>query len=519
MFRNQSWALFAATVVCFGWLSHQAFAQSTSPAVFVTNNVGDSVTSFTLNNDGSLNYVGMTAAGDSPQTISLTPDGQFLAVANGTISSTVEELRIFYVNSDATLTQRLLTTTPDSPLDCQWVSNSILAVTETSLSGDNHVIMYEWDTTANSLVQVDIAYTGTFNTSLAVSLDRSLLFANNSLGIDSIFSFSFDAAGMLTQNDNQITDPIYPLGIAASPDGNFVYSAGGISGTGHEILAFAVDINGALSPIAGAQSPGQSPKVIDMTADGTILVAGHGTDSTVRSFLRDPLTGLISPTGFSFDVGSQGNLGDLQVMGNMMFVTDESASDDGVRGLYSFRLNADGSFTQLGPIVDTQGSRPEYIAAWPGLGPVLIGPETFRVTRGNQTGGGIAELMESDDLDLVIQRATSDIQARTEFEIKAISPTETPSTFEFTLESAVFARSTVAQTIYLFDYDADQFEQVDSRAAQQFSDQVVVVMPFGDLSRFVQPGTGCIEARIQYQSAAPRQQFSSNVDQAIWMIE
>jgi 6-phosphogluconolactonase (cycloisomerase 2 family) len=519
MFRIQSWEWLAATVVWIGLLTQPVFSQSGLPAVFVTNNVGDSVTSFTLNPDGSLNYVGMIAAGDSPQTISLTPDGQFLAVANGTMSMTVEELRIFYVNSDATLTLRLLTTTPDSPLDCQWVSNSILAVTETSLSGDNHVIMYEWDPTANTLVQVDIAFTGSFNTSLAVSFDRSLLFANNSLGTDSIYSFSFDAAGMLTQNDNQVTNPIYPLGIAASPDGNFVYSAGGISGTGHEILSFAVDANGALSPIAGAQSPGQSPKVIDMTDDGTILVAGHGTDSTVRSFLRDPLTGLIVPTGFSFDVGAQGNLGDLQVVGDMMFVTDESTSDDGVRGLYSFRINADGSFSQLGPIVDTQGSRPEYIAAWPGLGPVFVTPQTFTVTRGNLAGGGIAELSESDDFDLVIQRASADIQALTELEIKAISSTETPSQFAFTLEAAVFARSMVTQTIYLFDYNADGFEQVDSRAAQQFSDQVVTVMPSGDLSRFVQPGTGCIEARIQFQSTAPRQQFSSNIDQAVWMIE
>lgn len=518
MFRSHSWALLVATIVWSGLLN-QAHSQSALPAAFVTNNVGDSVTSFTLNNDGSLTYVGMIASGDSPQTISLTPDGKFLAVANGTISSTVEELRIFEVHSDATLSQRLLTTTPDSPLDCQWVSNSILAVTETSLSSDNHVIMYEWDATANTLVQVDIAFTGSFNTSLAVSFERSLLFANNSLGTDSVFSFTFDAGGMLTLNDNQITNPIYPLGIACSRDGNFVYGAGGISGTGHEILAFAVDAGGALSPIAGAQSPGQSPKVIDMTDDGTILVAGHGTDSTVRSFLRDPVTGLIVPTGFSFDVGDQGNLGDLQVMGDMMFVTDESTSDDGLRGLYSFRLNPDGSFTQLGPIVDTQGARPEYIAAWAGSGPLFIAPQTFTVTRGNQTGGGIPELIESDDLDLVIQRATSDIQARTELEIKAISPTETPTTFEFTLEAAVFARSTVTQTIYLFDYDADQYEQVDSRPAQQFSDQVVAVMPTGDLSRFVQPGTGCIEARIQFQSTAPRQQFSSNIDQTIWMVE
>src|SRR5688572_17419699 len=112
--------------------SSLAVAQSIQPAVFVTNNVGDSVTSFTVNPDGSLSRVAAFPAGDGPQTTSLSPDGRFLAVANGTIATTVEELRIFEVNPDATLALRLTTTVPDSPLDVQWTSNAHLDVTQTS---------------------------------------------------------------------------------------------------------------------------------------------------------------------------------------------------------------------------------------------------------------------------------------------------------------------------------------------------------------------------------------------------
>jgi hypothetical protein len=54
-------------------------------------------------------------------------------------------------------------------------------------------------------------------------------------------------------------------------------------------------------------------------------------------------------------------------MGDLMFVTDESTSSDGIRGVYSFRVNPDGSFTQLGPIIDAGQGLPEYIATWQGI--------------------------------------------------------------------------------------------------------------------------------------------------------
>src|SRR3954466_6294893 len=141
-------------------MSSMAFGQSAAPAVFVTNNVGDSVSSFTVNPNGSLNFVAATPSGDGPQTVSLSPNGRWLAVANGTASTTVEELRIFQVNSDATLTQRLVTTVPDSPLDVQWTSNSILAVAHTALSGANEARTFTYDSVGNTLTPADAKPTG-----------------------------------------------------------------------------------------------------------------------------------------------------------------------------------------------------------------------------------------------------------------------------------------------------------------------------------------------------------------------
>ena len=103
-----------------------------------------------------------------------------------------------------------------------------------------------------------------------------------------------------------------------------------------------------------------------------------------------------------------------------------------------------------------------------GGGVVELSPDSYLVTRGEYVSGGIPELADSDNLDLSLRRLTSDIQSRTEFTVKAVSPTASPTTLDVSLESAVFARSEVTQTIELYDYVAGVWEQIDTRAATQF---------------------------------------------------
>ena len=108
-------ALGGSVVVSTGSI---ALAQSIQPAVFVINNVTHNVTSFTVAPTGQLNTVNSFPTGNNPQATSLSPDGRLLAVAHGTQSTTVEELRVYQVNPDATLTQVGQTFVNDSPL---WV--------------------------------------------------------------------------------------------------------------------------------------------------------------------------------------------------------------------------------------------------------------------------------------------------------------------------------------------------------------------------------------------------------------
>ena len=86
----------------------------------------------------------------------------------------------------------------------------------------------------------------------------------------------------------------------------------------------------------------------------------------------------------------------------------------------------------------------------------------------------------------------------------------------------MFARSNVIQTVEFFDYDAQDWVGVgfQDAARSPAPDSVMVVVGTGDLSRFVEDGTMCIETRVRFQSeSAPRQGFASNTDQAVWRFQ
>ena len=150
--------------------------------------------------------------------------------------------------------------------------------------------------------------------------------------------------------------------------------------------------------------------------------------------------------------------------------------------------------------------------------PVDIAPESIAVLDGDLAAGDVSSLANSDNNDLVMRRSNTDLQSRTTFSAMAVSPTETPSAVTFTLEGSVFSRGNVVQSIDLFDYSLNTWEEIDSQDASRFGDATVVVSPTGDLTRFVQPATRRIEARIRFRGATARAAFSSNTDHVLWTI-
>lgn len=364
-----------ASLLGFGAFSACCAAQSIAPAVFVANNgnLEGSVTSFTFDASGTPQFVAKLVTGSKPNSqsfhpgtnaysISLTPDGRYLATGHTTSSETVEQVTILRVNPDATLSAFATFTTPDSPLGMAWLRNDVLAITRTNVAGNNQVFVYKFDDSVPSLTQIDVEPTGTFNTAVVLHPSGKWLYAQDSTG-KAIRAFEIAPDGTLTLLQTASSGLSYPLGPGISPDGSKLYAGGGISNTGKDVVAMTIDAGGLLSPVPGSPflSPGSSPKQVVVSSDNKFAFVAHGTDATCRSFAIDPGTGALTATGFSFDVGLQGSLGSVAVMGQLLLITDNF---DGPTGLYSFTINPDGSFTPNGALLSSQGIAPTFMAVW-----------------------------------------------------------------------------------------------------------------------------------------------------------
>ncbi|TVQ50641.1 MAG: hypothetical protein EA377_14185 [Phycisphaerales bacterium] len=176
--------------------------------------------------------------------------------------------------------------------------------------------------------------------------------------------------GSLTELDFLPMGSTYQLGLGGSADGTRLYAGGGISNGADKVSGIAVDPEtGALSPIPGQPfvSGGTAPKQAVVSDDGQFVIAGHGSDATVRTFFADEL-GALTATGVSFDVGAQGTLGRVATMDDLVFATDTATFGNGLMGVYSFTLGEQGELDQNGPLYDTEGLAPNGIAVWNPVG-------------------------------------------------------------------------------------------------------------------------------------------------------
>lgn len=358
-------------------LAAAAAAQSTVPAAFVANNgnLEGAVSAFTFDAGGAPAFVNKAIIAQRPNTqspnpgtnaygIAISPDGRHLITSHATESTTVEQLTLLSIAADASVSVVTTFTTPDSPLDVVWLTDNLIAVTRTRLSATNQVILYEINPDAHTLVERDREDTGTFTAYLAAHPSGRFLYAGDS-NTRAIYAYVVDPGGSLTPIQTQFTGTTYPLGIGVTADGNRLYAGGGISNSGNKVLGFDIAADGTLTEIAGSPfvSPGSSPAYTEFSADSRILFLGHGTDATVRSFTLDA-AGVPTSTGFFFDVGLQGSIGDIAVLGDLLLITDDTSAIDGIVGLYSFSIQGNGNFTQNGPAVGSQATAPTEIAVW-----------------------------------------------------------------------------------------------------------------------------------------------------------
>jgi 6-phosphogluconolactonase (cycloisomerase 2 family) len=372
---------FTAAVTALLAVQTPAAAQSDTPALFVSNNgnLEGSVSAFRVDANGELNFVNRVVTGSRPQLsdpcpgcnayeISLTPDGRHLVTIHP--AGDLDGISFLRVNPDASVTLLHQFTFPvlqDGPLDVIWLDNEYVAAAMTGTNPDS-VWVWRFDPDVPSMTFAFAVTAGSNSLGyLALHPSGNYLYGNDSSGNRLVRTWSIGPGGSLTLIDSEFTGAPFALELAVSHNGNFLYGAGGISDGGNKVVGMTIQPDGTLTlmPNSPFVSPGASPSNVFLTGDDTILIAGHGTDATVRTFLVDSETGTLTATPHMFDVGLQGTLGDVRTMGDFMFVTDNSTAIDGLTGVYSFKIGPDGSLNMNGPgIYLTGGIAPRSLATW-----------------------------------------------------------------------------------------------------------------------------------------------------------
>ncbi|RMH31886.1 MAG: hypothetical protein D6692_00145, partial [Planctomycetota bacterium] len=361
-------------------LTAAASAQATNPHIFVANdgNLEGSVSSMRIEPDGSLTLVDRVITGTRTSTsqpcpgcntyaIDLSPDGRFLAT-NHAAGDTGEQVTIYSVSQNGTLAVVDVLPLAQGGLDIAWVRDDLLAVCITNLSGSNLLRLYNWNDQTNQLSLADSDSAGSFLTSIVVHPNGQWIYCNDSFGFT---VRQFEVSGSSATLVDTVSIPVYGVAISVSPDGRFLYAAGGISAGGNAFAGYTIDQStGALTAMPGSPftSPGQSPKGFTMTPDGQYLYVSHGTDATIRAFSVDPESGVPTSLGLSFDVGLQGTLQGMDTLPGFLFALDESTAIDGIAGAYTFAIDPNtGAFPPVpGAPVLTGGISPTDVVAWPG---------------------------------------------------------------------------------------------------------------------------------------------------------
>ena len=123
--------------------------------------------------------------------------------------------------------------------------------------------------------------------------------------------------------------------------------------------------------------------------------------------------------------------------------------------------------------------------------------DSINLTTGSILEGEVDDLDFSDDQSMVLRtHKRLGLQAV----LDGTSPSQTPSSLEFTLEAhSLTNRPALVQKVSLFNYDTGSFEEIESQRLGVNQNDSVVIQATGDLSRFVEPGTGKMEARLVYR--------------------
>lgn len=343
---------------------------SSSGALYVTTQGDTLVSPFRLDlGSGTLSANGAgVATGSAPAAMVMVPSGNAAFVANSQCvggSTECDSVSSYTVNADGTLTGGGTQAVGSKPVALAVNAAGTLLFVANQGSDKVSVFTIQSGTTLSEVAGSPFP-TGADPVALAVAPSGNFLYVANSVA-GTVSVYSIDSAGVLASVPGSPftgTTAVTPAGVAVAPSGNFVYVTN--SGS-NNVSVFAACIavssqcpaaDGSLVEITGSPFPaGQGPTSLAITPSGDFLYVVDTDSNQVSEYRVSTATGGLTPTSPTSIVstGARPVWVAIHPQGTWLFVANFDAAS-----ISGFKINTSGVLGPLAPV--STGGQPSAIA-------------------------------------------------------------------------------------------------------------------------------------------------------------